>query len=42
MVIRELKPSQRVQGRWLVALEDGSILRVGEGQVIDFALYAGK
>ena len=42
MVIRELKPSQRVRGRWLVALEDGSILRVGEGQVIDFALYAGK
>lgn len=42
MVIRELKPSKRVQGRWLAVLEDGSILRVGEKEVIDFALYAGK
>ena len=42
MVIRELKPSQRVQGRWLAVLEDGSILRLGEAEVIDFALYAGK
>ena len=42
MVIRELKPSKRVQGRWLVMLEDGSILRVGEKEVIDFALYTGK
>ena len=42
MRIEELKPSKRVQGRWLVVLEDGSILRVGEGEVIDFALYAGK
>ena len=42
MVIRELKPSEKVQGRWLAVLEDGSILRVGESEVIDFALYAGK
>ena len=42
MVIRELKPSQRVEGRWLAVLEDGSILRVGEKEVIDFALYTGK
>ena len=42
MVIRELKPSQRVEGRWLAVLEDGSILRLGENEVIDFALYAGK
>ena len=42
MVIRELKPSKRIQGRWLAVLEDGSILRVGEKEVIDFALYAGK
>ena len=42
MVIQELKPSRRVEGRWLAVLEDGSILRVGEGEVIDFALYAGK
>lgn len=42
MVIQELKPSKRVEGRWLAVLEDGSILRMGEGEVIDFALYAGK
>ena len=42
MVIQELKPSKRVRGRWLAVLEDGSILRLGEGEVVDFALYAGK
>ena len=42
MVIQELKPSKRVEGRWLAVLEDGSILRLGENEVIDFALYAGK
>jgi len=42
MIIQELKPSKRVEGRWLAVLEDGSILRVGESEVIDFALYTGK
>lgn len=42
MVIRELKPSQRVEGRWLAVLEDNTILRMSENEVIDFALYAGK
>ncbi|MGE4276505.1 MAG: regulatory protein RecX [Lawsonibacter sp.] len=42
MVVRELKPSKRIEGRWLAVLEDGSILRLGEGEVIEFALYAGK
>ena len=42
MVIQELKPSKRVEGRWLVMLEDGSILRVGESEVVEFSLYAGK
>ena len=42
MVIRELKPSQHREGRWLAVLEDGSILRLGEGEVVDFALFAGK
>ena len=42
MVIQELKPSKHVEGRWLAVLEDGSILRVGEGEVVEFALYAGK
>ena len=42
MVIQELKPSRRAEGRWLAVLEDGSILRLGEGEVVRFALYAGK
>ena len=42
MTIQELKPSKRVQGRWLAVLEDGCILRLGENEVIDFALYTGK
>ena len=42
MVIQDLKPSRRVEGRWLAVLEDGSILRLGEGEVVDFALYAGR
>ena len=42
MVIQELKPSKHVEGRWLAVLEDGSILRIGEGEVVDFALYAGR
>ena len=39
MVIQELKPSKRVKGRWLAVLEDGSILRVGENEVLNFGLY---
>lgn len=42
MIIQELKPSKRVEGRWLAVLEDGSILRVGGNEVVSFALYAGK
>ena len=41
MVIQDLKPSKRVAGRWLAVLEDGNILRLGEAQVVEFALYAG-
>lgn len=42
MVIRELKPSQHVADRWLAVLEDGTILRLGECEVLDFNLYAGR
>ena len=42
MIIQELKPSKRVEGRWLIVLEDGCILRVGENEILDFALYVGK
>ncbi len=42
MEIRELKRSQRVKGRWLAKLEDGTVLRVGENQIADFSLYPGR
>lgn len=42
MRLIKLSPSQRVQGRWLVQLEDGELIRVGENEVISFALYSGK
>ena len=42
MVIQDLKPSKHVQGRWLAMLEDGSVLRVGEQEVLRFSLYRGK
>lgn len=42
MTIQELKPSKRIAGRWLAVLEDGSILRVGENEVVSFSLYPGK
>ncbi len=41
MTIVKLAPSQHVQGRWLCTLDDGTILRVGEGEVLNFSLYAG-
>jgi len=42
VVIQELKSSKHIPGRWLVMLEDGSILRVGENEVLQFSLYQGK
>lgn len=41
MTIRELKPSPRVKGRWLVFLDDGSLLRISEREMLSFALYSG-
>lgn len=41
MRLNKLAPSQRIQGRWLLYLEDGSILRVGENEIVAFGLYAG-
>ena len=41
MKIMKLEPSQRVKYRWLCHLEDGSILRVTENEVVSFALYSG-
>lgn len=42
MKIAKLEPSKHKQGRWLVWLEDGSLVRVGEGDVVSQSLYAGK
>lgn len=42
MIIRELKPSQHKRGRWLAVMEDGSVLRLGENEVIQFSLYTGR
>lgn len=41
MKIEKLEPSKRKAGRWLVWLEDGTLLRVSERETADFGLYAG-
>ena len=41
MRITKLLPSTKIQGRWLCYLEDDSILRVGENEVVAFGLYSG-
>ncbi len=41
MKITKLEPSQHVKERWLCHLEDGSLLRVTENEVVAFGLYAG-
>ncbi len=42
MIIQKLEPSKHKQGRWLVWLEDGSLVRVGEAEVLSLGLYVGK
>jgi regulatory protein len=42
MKIAKLEPSKHKQGRWLVWLDDGSLVRLGEGDVVALSLYAGK
>ena len=41
MRIEEIKPSQRKQGRLLVKLEDGTILRFSEAEAASFGLREG-
>ena len=41
MKISKLEPSKRQKGRFLIHLESGDILRVGENEMADFALYTG-
>ena len=42
MIIKKLEPSRHKEGRWLVWLEDASLVRIGEGDVVSLGLYAGK
>ena len=42
MKIVKLVPSKRVEGRWLVWLEDGDLLRVSGNEVAAFGLYADQ
>lgn len=41
MIIAKLEPSQHVAERWLVWLDDGSLIRITENEVVSFALYQG-
>ena len=41
MRISKIAPSRHKDGRWLIWLEDGSLLRVGEAEMLDFSLHAG-
>lgn len=41
MKLTKLAPSTKVQGRWLCHMEDGTILRVGENEILAFSLYSG-
>jgi len=41
MIIAKLEPSKHAADRWLAWFEDGSLLRVSEGEVVSFALYEG-
>lgn len=41
MRISKLSPSARVEGRWLCQLEDGTLLTIGEGEVVSFGLGTG-
>lgn len=42
MRIEKLEPSKHKEGRWLVWLDDASLVRLGEGDVVSLGLYAGK
>ena len=42
MKIEKLEPSKHKEGRWLVWMDDASLVRVNEGDVVSLGLYAGK
>ena len=41
MKIVKLQPSPHISGRWLLWLEDGTLVRVGESEVVSFGLRTG-
>lgn len=41
MRIAALVPSQKVQGRWLLTLADGTKLKITDREMVDFSLYQG-
>ncbi len=41
MTVRDLKPSHHSADRWIVSLENGETLHVGESEVLAFSLHAG-
>ena len=41
MTLNKLTPSKQKKGRWLASLSDGTLLRLGEGEVAAFGLYSG-
>lgn len=41
MTIAKLEPSQHVAERWLCWFDDGSLIRITENEVVEFALYQG-
>lgn len=41
MKLSKLTESTRVKGRYLLYLEDGTLLKVTENEVVEFSLYAG-
>ncbi len=42
MRIEKLEPSHHREGRWLVWFEDGSLVRLGESEVLSLGIYSGK
>ena len=42
MRIERIEPSKHKEGRWLVWMDDASIVRVSEGDVVSLGLYTGK
>ncbi len=41
MKILELKPSTKVKGRFLVKLNDDTLLRISQQEILDYGLYEG-